>query len=138
MIVGITGTREGMNDRQRAEVRQVLHDLAYEAGRDGIVPHFHHGDCRGVDVQAAAMAREFGYVIVCHPPKSTEEQGYFGGDIIHPSKGYLERDRAIVDAVDVLLVVPLQNEWQPKGGTWYTHDYAVKRDVPRTVFYPGV
>jgi hypothetical protein len=137
MIVGITGTREGMNERQRQEVRQVLHDLAYEAGRDGIVPHFHHGDCRGVDVQAAAMAREFGYVIVCHPPKLTEEQGYFGGNIIHPPKGYLERDRAIVDAVDVLLVVPKENEWQPRGGTWYTHDYAVKMDVPVSIFYPN-
>jgi hypothetical protein len=137
MIVGITGTREGMNEHQRQEVRRVLHDLAYEAGRDGIVPHFHHGDCCGVDVEAAAMAREFGYVIVCHPPKTTETQGFFGGNIIHPPKGYLERDRAIVDAVDVLLVVPKENEWQPRGGTWYTHDYAVKMDVPVSIFYPN-
>lgn len=136
MIVGITGTREGMSEHQKTEVRQVLHDLAYEAGRDGIVPHFHHGDCSGVDVEAAAMAREFGYVIVCHPPKSTESQGFFGGDIVHEPKGYLERDRAIVDACDVLIVVPLQNEWQPKGGTWYTHDYAKKKNKPFNVIWP--
>jgi hypothetical protein len=135
--VGITGTREGMNHLQRAEVRQVLHDLSREAECEGEVPHFHHGDCRGVDVQAAEMARELGYVIVCHPPKSDEEQGHFGGDVVHRPKGYLERDRAIVDSVDVLLVVPLQNTWQSTGGTWYTHDYAERRGVPISIFYPG-
>jgi hypothetical protein len=138
MKVGITGTREGMNERQRSEVRQVLHDLAYEAGRDGIVPHFHHGDCVGVDVQAAEMAEEFGYVIVCHPPVKDDMRGFHRSHQFMPPKGYLERDSAIVDSVDVLLVVPKENEWQPKGGTWYTHDYAKKRGVPNSIFYPGV
>ena len=138
MRVGITGTREGMNDIQRTEVRKVLHDLAREAESEDQVPHFHHGDCRGVDVEAAAMARELGYTVVCHPPTSDSERGHFGGDIVHRPKGYLERDRAIVDSVDVLLVVPLQNIWQSSGGTWYTHDYAVKRGVPVSIFYPGV
>ena len=55
---------------------------------------------------------------------------------MHEPAGYLQRDRAIVDSTDVLLVVPLQMTWQPKGGTWYTHDYAVKRDKIVTMFYP--
>jgi hypothetical protein len=41
-----------------------------------------------------------------------------------------------VDATEVLIVVPLQTEWQPKGGTWYTHDYAQKTGKPVEVFYP--
>jgi hypothetical protein len=138
MIVGITGTREGMNARQMAEIRQVLHDLAVEADRDGIVPHFHHGDCVGVDVEAAAMADEFGYVVVCHPPTKQDMRGFYASHVFKEPKGYLERDRAIVDSVDVLLVVPKENEWQPRGGTWYTNDYAVRRGVPNSIFYPGV
>lgn len=127
MKVGITGTREGATEYQLKELRSVLAELK---GTE-----FHHGDCRGVDVQAAAIAKDLGYKIVCHPPKLTEQQGFFGGDEVKEPKGYLERDRAIVDACDVLLVVPLQNEWQPKGGTWYTHDYAKKKGTPVSVIW---
>ena len=129
MKVGVTGTREGANAYQLAELRTVLTELK---GTE-----FHHGDCKGVDVEAAAIAKELGYKVVCHPPKSTESQGFFGGDEVREPLGYLHRDRNIVDETDVLLVVPLQNKWQPKGGTWYTHDYAVKKGKPVNVIYPG-
>jgi len=126
--VGVTGTREGATEYQLNELRSILTELKGS--------EFHHGDCNGVDVQAAAIARELGYKIICYPPKSTEEQGFFGGDVVHEPAGYLERDRAIVDACEVLLVVPKQMSWQPKGGTWYTHDYAVKCDKPLTIIFP--
>jgi hypothetical protein len=128
MKIGITGTREGASKYQLHELRLLLRALK---GTE-----FHHGDCTGVDVQAAKIARELGYKIVCYHPKSTETQGYFGGDVVHEPAGYLQRDRAIVDECDVLLVVPLHNEWQPKGGTWYTHDYAVKKGKPYNVIWP--
>lgn len=130
MKVGVTGTREGANDLQLAKVRELLADF-FETDSE-----FHHGDCSGVDVQVAHIAKEIGYTIVCHPPMKDEMQGFFGGDIVHEPKGYLERDRNIVDSTEVLLVVPLQNEWQPKGGTWYTHDYAVKKKKPVALIYP--
>ena len=128
MKIGITGTREGMTAWQEKEVHKVLAELRGDS--------FHHGDCNGVDVQAAAIAKSLGYTIVCYPPTSTEEQGFFGGDVMHEPAGYLQRDRAIVDACDVLIVVPKQMSWQPKGGTWYTHDYAVKTNKPFTVIWP--
>lgn len=128
MRVGITGTREGATEYQLNELRSILESLKGD--------EFHHGDCLGVDVQAAAIARELGYKIVCHPPKSTEQQGHFGGDEMREPAGYLQRDRAIVDACDVLLVVPKQMEWQPKGGTWYTHDYAKKVFKPHHIIWP--
>jgi len=132
MKVGVTGTREGATEYQLAELRTVLSGL--DSGE------FHHGDCKGVDEQAATIAKELGYKIVCHPPSSDYLQAHFpydecrepagylkrDRDIVHAPAGYLERDRAIVDACDVLIVVPKQMTWQPKGGTWYTHDYAVK------------
>lgn len=129
MKVGVTGTREGANAYQLAELRTVLTELK---GTE-----FHHGDCKGVDVEAAAIAKELGYRVVCHPPKSSEQQGFFGGDEMREPLGYLQRDRNIVDATDVLLVVPLQNEWQPKGGTWYTASYAKKSKKPYIIFYPN-
>lgn len=127
--IGITGTREGATDGQLIAVAKFLEKIELPAT-------LHHGDCTGVDVEVAAIARELGFKIVCHPPKSTETQGFFGGDEVREPKGYLQRDRDIVDETELLIVVPLQNEWQPKGGTWYTHDYAVKNGKPVQVFFP--
>jgi hypothetical protein len=133
MKIGITGTREGMNAYQKQMMQEYLEHLAVESKFNA---EFHHGDCNGVDVQAAAIAQEQGFKIICHPPIRDEEQGHFGGDEIRDPKGYLERDRNIVDETDFLLVVPKQNNWQPKGGTWYTHDYAKKMGKPVIIFYP--
>jgi hypothetical protein len=46
-----------------------------------------------------------------------------------PQLTHFARNRNIVDASDILIVIPYQDEWQPSGGTWYTHDYAVKKGV---------
>ena len=130
MKIGVTGTREGATIEQIDQVTAFL-QLHQAEGNE-----LHHGDCTGVDVEVAAIARELGYRIVCHPPVKAETRGFFGGDETRVPAGYLERDRAIVDATEVLIVVPLQTEWQPRGGTWYTFDYAQKKKKPVKVFYP--
>lgn len=130
MKIGVTGTREGANDRQLTAVIAYMESL-------GPGHELHHGDCQGVDVEVAAAARQLGWRIVCHPPALTEAQGHFGGDEIRRPKGYLERDRNIVDETELLIVVPKHDQWQPRGGTWYTHDYAVKKGKPLKIFYPN-
>ena len=128
MKVGVTGTREGATEYQLRELRSLLAELK---GTE-----FHHGDCKGVDEQAAQIAKELGYKIVCHPPKSNDLRAHFPYDEAREPLTYLARDRIIVDETDVLIVVPLHMEWQPKGGTWYTHDYARKQNKPLTIIYP--
>jgi hypothetical protein len=130
MKIGVTGTREGANDQQLRQIGAYMMSLGTEH-------ELHHGDCRGVDVEVAAIARYLGWRIVCHPPKSKEMQGFYGGDEVRGPQGYLQRDRQIVDETELLLVVPLHDEWQPQGGTWYTHDYAVKKNKPVEIFYPN-
>ena len=130
MKVGVTGTREGATDSQLKRIAEYLMSL-------GPDHELHHGDCRGVDVEVAAIARYLGWRIVCHPPKKKETQGFYGGDEVMEPQGYLQRDRNIVDETELLIVVPLQDEWQPKGGTWYTHDYAIKKGKPVKIFYPN-
>jgi hypothetical protein len=130
MKIGVTGTREGANDKQLKQVAEYLMSL-------GSGHELHHGDCRGVDVQIAAIAKHLGWRIVCHPPELTEQQGFFGGDEVRAKKGYMERDRNIVEETELLIVVSLQDKWQPKGGTWYTHDYAKKKGKSVKIFYPN-
>jgi hypothetical protein len=123
--VGITGTRFGMNDLQFEQVSQFLSEY-FEAGAE-----FHHGNCVGVDAEAALIAKEIGYLIVSHPgPINCKHQSNVGGDVIMPPQTHFKRNRNIVDTCDGLMVVPLQNEHQPRGGTWYTYDYAVKIAKP--------
>jgi hypothetical protein len=128
MRIGITGTREGGTEYQLNKLRAILLEMQ---GTE-----CHHGDCKGVDEQAAAIAKELGYKIVCHPPEIDDLRAYYPADEMRESSGYLKRDRRIVDECDILLVVPLHEEWQPKGGTWYTCDYAKKINKPFIVIWP--
>jgi hypothetical protein len=130
MKVGVTGTREGSNDTQLAAVIEFMESL-------GPGHELHHGDCLGVDIEVATVAKSLGWKTVCHPPISDYLRAYHESDEFLEPKGYLQRDRQIVDTTEILIVVPLHNEWQPKGGTWYTHDYAVKKGKPVHIFYPG-
>lgn len=129
MKIGVTGTREGADDQQIAQVMMFMASLG-----DG--HELHHGDCLGVDEQVARIARNLDWRIVCHPPVKDELRAFFPSDEYRTPLGYLARDRKIVEETEMLIVVPLHKSWQPKGGTWYTHDHAIKTNKPVSVFYP--
>lgn len=130
MHIGITGTRDGMTEKQANELR------AFFAGC-GADTVFHHGDCVGVDVQAAAIAKdEFKFWTVCHPPIKTVLRGYHNSDEFREEKDYLARNRDIVNESILLLVVPSKDHRYSRSGTWYTHDYAAKKGKPRRMLWP--
>jgi hypothetical protein len=97
---------------------------------------FHHGDCVGVDVEAAEIAKVLRYKVVCHPPDKSDLRAFHKSDTVKLPMSYFARNRNIVNETEVLLVVPFQTTHQPTGGTWYTHDYAVKVDKLVHVIYP--
>lgn len=130
MKLGVTGTREGMNDAQFQELYEYLQQF------DPATTELHHGDCVGVDAEVAELAMQLGFRVVCHPPESDHLRAFHESHEFREPLGYLKRDRNIVDDTDMLLVIPLQDTWQPKGGTWYTHDYAQKRGKNLVVFFP--
>jgi hypothetical protein len=129
MKIGVTGTRSGMNDNQMLAVIKFL--------QENTVNELHHGDCVGVDFEVAEIAATLGIRTVCHPPNKTELRAYHKSDETRFPLTYFARNRNIVDETDMLLVVPYQDTHQPNGGTWYTHDYAVKKGKERRVFFPN-
>ena len=129
MKIGITGTRSGCNELQFREVKNFLSN--FPKGTE-----FHHGDCVGVDVEVAQIAKDLGFYIVCHPPEKDDLRGFFPYDETRKPLSYFARNRNIVDETDILMVVPVQNEWQPNGGTWYTYDYADKKKKSIGMFWP--
>lgn len=129
--VGITGTREGMTPRQLGSFIHSLQVLFNENKRIRL----HHGDCVGVDAAAHnifwAMHRD-GDKINIHPQVADDMRANCRkeyGVKIHTPRSYLERDRNIVDLSDVLIAIPREMEHQSRGGTWYTYDYAIKKNI---------
>lgn len=128
--VAVTGTRFGWTDAQEASI----HD---RMPREGLL---RHGGCRGVDVQVARLVREVGadWTIICHPgPEGDEWQEDSGVDDtkLEPET-HFARNRRMVDLSEAVWVVPAQMERQTKGGTWYTHDYAIKQGKKVVTFWP--
>ena len=134
--IGVTGTRSGMTDYQKASVIMFLETCIETVRQNNIQVVLHHGDCVGADVEVAEIARGLGCKIVCHPPIDNKLRGWYTSDETLKPRTYFERNRDIVDRSQMLLVVPYQMEWQAKCGTWYTHDYAKKKDVFLRVFWP--
>ena len=130
MKIGVTGTRSGMNDLQIEEVFEYLQQF------NPSDTELHHGDCVGVDAQVAEIAKMLGMRIVCHPPEKTDMRAWFDSDETRMPLSYFVRNRNIVDETDQLLVVPYQDSYQTNGGTWYTHDYAKKKNKNLVVFFP--
>ncbi len=120
--VGISGTRWGASSVQLAKI-EILLIIFIERG----AKKFRHGDCAGVDVEAASIARDLGYYIICHPgPRGMGTKW----DEIMPSLPFLDRNKVIVDMSDVMLIVPFTNEEILRSGTWATYRYAQKMKVP--------
>ncbi len=129
MIVGFTGTRQGMTDGQCSYLQKVLEELG--------CTEFHHGDCIGADSQAAYLVRSMRKVkIVCHPPADPKLRAYVPlrrGDSIHPVLPYRARNHAIVDACEHLCVGPRSNVEVDRSGTWATYRYALAWGRPITI-----
>lgn len=126
--LGITGTREGLNKKQEENLYALVEKLLAEKDYEEV--RFHHGQCQGVDVEAAKILRkDFKCFIVSHPPVKQDLIGQCTNDVVLKPKGYLARDRAIVESSDILLAFPKHNTKQPTGGTWYTYGYAAKQGV---------
>lgn len=128
MRLGVTGTREGMTEKQIAEVHQFLLDTMPD--------EIHHGDCEGVDIQVAIMADMLGIKTICHPPESDYLRAFHKSVEIREKKDYHTRDKHIVDESEFMMVIPLHDKWQPSGGTWFTHNHAVKTKTPFKIFWP--
>lgn len=128
MIVSVSGTREGASDAQLLALAETL--LHYKETHGSNV-ELHHGDCLGVDVQAAEVAAIMKYEVVSHPPTKNNMRAFHDSDVIMPTKGYLERDRDLAELCDVLIAMPLVHDVNAESGTWYTirHAMRINKDV---------
>jgi hypothetical protein len=129
--VGFTGTRHGMSQKQRQAFRFALDNIRLNLPDYGFTerPWFHHGDCVGADNEAANVAHDLGFFIVCHPPVSNELRAFnqWTGHF-YEEETYFKRNRNIVNHSHLLFGTPIAFTDRQAGGTWYTISYSIKRD----------
>jgi hypothetical protein len=102
------------------------------------VHELHVGDCIGADAEATQIAHVFGIATVCHPPDRKAKRAFTTGHAkVLPPRPYLERDRDMVDAGEVLIATPATAGPRPSSGTWYTIRYARHTGVQCFIIPPG-
>lgn len=122
MHIGFTGTQQGMTGSQQDSVRQQF-ALAMPA-------ILHQGDCIGADEEAAWIANAMGLPFEVHPPENTAKRAFTAtlypavATLVHKPLPYLDRNRAIVDACELLIAAPFGSR-RRRSGTWYTVRYAL-------------
>ena len=136
--LGFTGTRHGMNVHQRSTVFELLR----QHGAAGLVAH--HGDCVGADAQFHQLCRSLlgaDVQIIIHPgPPGDPYRADCIGDLVLTPSQHMKRNLAIVNASSVMVAGPLEDEPQPRGGTWRTIGMArkaLKRGTLRTLYVVG-
>lgn len=131
VIVGFTGTREGMTKPQLATVCSLLGVVGVDEG--------HHGDCVGGDAQFHGLC--MGRVpVVIHPPANARLRAWCKGAFrVEQAKPFLERNKDIVRESTVLIGAPKEMH-EPNtivgSGTWSTIRYGWSRAIPVYVVLP--
>ena len=130
MIIGFTGTRQGMTPRQHEIVGAMVRSSCTEA---------HHGDCIGADEEFHGICVGAHVKVIIHPPEKRKWRAFCKG-IVLPEKDYLIRNRDIVDACELLIAAPKEQE-EPaptRGqGTWSTVRYARGKRRPCAIVKPS-
>lgn len=122
--VGFTGTQCGMAYKQKSSFEKLI-KMIY-------ISEFHHGDCVGADTEAQNIVKKESVAIYIHPPKDSSKRAFNEFDYAFEEKEYLERNRDIVDAVNVLIATPKTFTEQQRSGTWATIRYA--RKIKKSIF----
>jgi len=130
--VGFTGTRKGMTDKQKQQLKALVQ--SFHSGE------FHYGDCVGADAEAATIFHELNWELCCHPPDNPSLRANLPGKFYHksvaPPRPYLERNKDIVRLSEVLIAAPETSREELRSGTWATVRYARKKGIPVFILKP--
>lgn len=128
MIIGFTGTREGMTPAQKKAVEELL---------AGVRPReFHHGDCIGADEEAHGVAARLAIPVHGHPPDKDTHRAYCACVVMHDPKPYQARNMDIVRACDTLVATPQGFTEELRSGTWSTVRKALGAGKPVLIIWP--
>lgn len=136
MRIGFTGTQQGMSARQMDVLDALLQDIKMDGHTLSV--EFHHGDCIGADEQAHRIAEMHGLYRIIHPPLDNSRRAWCkDAALVHEPRAYLDRNRDIVRASEILIATPAQEREMIRSGTWSTVRYARKLRRVRYIVMPN-
>jgi len=128
MIVGFTGTRNGMTKQQEMIVFAYLAKLKPSTVL--------HGDCIGSDADFHKICMELGLVIEIYPSNLKTRAYCSGATRVYPPDDPLHRNRVIVDRADVMLATPKGYKEELRSGTWAAIRYAQRQVKKLYIIWP--
>lgn len=127
--IGFTGTRAGMSFAQLRTVKRLLCEIS--------LSETHSGDCIGADADFMECVDQMSAIYsVGHPPNKRTLRAFCHYQCTLFPKGFLERNRDIVDASQLLIACPKSREEETRSGTWYTVRYARSKKKPIIIVFP--
>lgn len=137
MIIGFTGTQNGMTEEQiKVLIKCLIHAVE--------ITEVHHGMCIGADEQFHNMIRKIdpgGLIkIIGHPASNTKSQKRMQSgqlDEIREAKPSLNRNHDIVDECEFLIAAPKTAVEQLRSGTWSTIRYAKNQRKDHVIVEPN-
>lgn len=133
MIVGFTGTSGEVTDSQAQMLSLIVKGLADD------ITFALHGDCVGADALFDGLCKSYGIKRMAFPGTDghgdSPKRAYCDADEVRDPAPYLVRNKAIVDAADVLIACP-SGPHKQRSGEWSTVRYAAERGVPVTLIWP--
>ena len=134
--IGFTGSRNGFTLKQV----QIFSAILQEILKSNQYTHydFHHGCCKGADLEAAEIFRKIlpEGNIVQYPPTNMNFATINEADKVLPPKPFLERNHDIVDACSFMIAVSSTRKEQQRSGTWATIRYAKKQNKLVEIIFP--
>lgn len=132
MIIGFTGTRQGISPIQKQNLESIL---------DNILPEIViHGGCIGADEEFHRICLEYRLgeslylpypFIMIYPSYLKDQQGVCPNPtFLAIEQDPLIRNQAIVHQSDILIAAPKYETEELRSGTWATIRYARKMGVP--------
>ena len=133
MIIGFTGTRQGMTDDQLDTL------YAWFMFCKDQIDEAHFGLCRGSDAQFyhLLLAVKPSVVIVGHPCNLVDQQVNLPCDYMRPTKDPLVRNHDMVDEVESMLATPATMRNVLRSGTYSCLRYAANKNRDLNIILPN-
>ena len=118
-VIGGSGSRFALSRPQALSVKRLVTKAIFAGATTA-----HHGCCTGMDALFHYACSDEGMQMILHPPLRTRFLAHGlrtgRGDITLPPAPYEVRDKAVADAVQLLITAPRLAEGHGKSGTWKT------------------
>lgn len=128
--VAVTGTRHGMTKSQRRSFKWLL-------SRFKVASELIHGDCTGVDVEAAEIAHLREWKPLARPSNLRTRAHCPHSEVIAKPKDPIVRNKDIVDDGDCVVACPKTMSEELRSGTWAAVRYARSQDALLWIVWPN-